>query len=149
MQLCSYILSPSIVKIPNKEWIEPIILWMTIVMPTGSGKSSLYRHLLDVLKKVQQACQIGDENPSWMFDDGSFEKMGYLMSENGCRLLGLYDELSAFLSQLNLYRGKGLLDTHEMAVFLQLYNGLHWKRDTSEPFVHNCLFIHTCMSYCL
>jgi len=35
--------------------------------------------LATVLKKVQEACQIGDKNPSWMFDDGSFEKMGYLL----------------------------------------------------------------------
>ena len=54
------------------------------------------------------------------------EKMGALMAANSCRLFGFYDELSAFLSQINLYRGKGLLDTHEMAIFLQLYNGQHW-----------------------
>ncbi|XP_065899115.1 uncharacterized protein [Dysidea avara] len=130
MQLCSHLLSPAVIKIPKKDWVEPILLWMTIVMPTGSGKSTLYRHLLDVLRKVQLACQVSEGDPSWMFDDGSFEKMGCLMSENGCILIGIYDELSAFLSQLNLYRGKGLLDTHEMSVFLQLYNGLHWKRDT-------------------
>lgn len=56
--------------------------------------------------------------------------MGAMMSENACRLFGLYDELSAFLTQLNLYRGRGLTDTHELAVFLQLYNGHPWRRDT-------------------
>ena len=54
------------------------------------------------------------------------------MAENSCRLLGFYDELSAFLTQINVYQGKGLLDTHEMAIFLQLYNGQHWRRDTSK-----------------
>ena len=47
-----------------------------------------------------------------MFDDTSFEKMGALMSENSGRLLALYDELSAFLAQINLYRGRGLSDCH-------------------------------------
>ena len=42
------------------------------------------------------------------------------MAENGGRLLGLYDELT---TQLNLYRGKGLSLTREMAIFLQL---LQW-----------------------
>ena len=45
------------------------------------------------------------------------------MSKNSGRLLGLYDELSAFLAQINLYRGRGLSDSCELAMFLQLYNG--------------------------
>ena len=57
-----------------------------------------------------------------MFDDTSLEKMGDLMPKNSCRLIGLYDELTLILSKINLYYGKGLLDTHEMSVFLQLYN---------------------------
>ena len=46
--------------------------------------------------------------------------------------IGLYDELSTFLSQLNLYRGKGLNLSHELALFLQLYNGSAWTRNTGE-----------------
>ncbi len=56
--------------------------------------------------------------------------MGALMNDNSARLLGFYDELSAFLSQINLYRGRGLSDSHELALFLQLYNGHPWRRDT-------------------
>ena len=67
-----------------------------------------------------------------MFDDASFEKMGALMSENSGRLLGLYDKLSAFLAQINLYRGRGLSDSHKLAIFLQLYNGHQWRRDTGK-----------------
>ena len=43
----------------------------------------------------------------WLLGDATCEKMGDLMAVNGGRLLGLY-ELSTFLTQLNLYRGKGL-----------------------------------------
>ena len=57
------------------------------------------------------------------------------MAANGGRLLGLYDELTTFLTQLNLYRGKGLTLSHELAIFLQLYNGHSWKRATGkQPF---------------
>lgn len=56
-------------------------------------------------------------------------KMGALMADNDGRLLGLYDELSAFLTGINLYNSKGLSDIHK---FLQLYNGLPWKRRTGE-----------------
>lgn len=58
--------------------------------------------------------------------------MGDLMAANGGRLLGLYDELTTFLTQLNLYRGKGLALSHELAIFLQLYNGHSWKRATGK-----------------
>ena len=55
----------------------------------------------------------------------SFEKMGAMMAENDGKLIGIYDELSAFLS-------KGLSESHDLHKFLQLYNGLRWKRRTSE-----------------
>jgi len=54
-----------------------------------------------------------------------------------CTLLGLYDELSTFLSQLNLYRGKGLTVSHELALLLQLYNGSSWIRNTGMKLIHN------------
>ena len=64
--------------------------------------------------------ELSDRDPSWTFDDASFEKMGVLM------------KMSAFLTQINLYCGRGLSDSHEMALFLQLYNGHPWRRDTSQ-----------------
>ena len=56
------------------------------------------------------------------------------MNENSCRLLGVYDEMSAFLTQINLYRGHGLLESHTLALFLQLYNGHPWRRDTGKDY---------------
>ena len=123
MQLCGYLLSPAVVEVCDKDWVEPALIWITISMPTGSGKSTLFKHLIDLLEKIQQACMVTDDDPSWIFDDASFEKMGALMAANSCRLFGFYDELSAFLSQINLYRGKGLLDTHEMAIFTMVSIG--------------------------
>ena len=54
------------------------------------------------------------------------------MAANGGRLFGLYDELTTLLTQLNLYRGKGLALSHELAIFLQLYNEHSWKRATGK-----------------
>ena len=67
----------------------------------------------------------------WFLQDSSFEKMGELMSLNGGRLLGLYDEFSSFLARLNLFKGKGLSNSHEMNQFLELYNRNAWARSTS------------------
>lgn len=124
-------MSPAVVEVPGTDWVEPVLVWLTIAMPTGSGKSTLFRHMYKILCAVRTKLLLNDEkDPSWVFDDGSFEKMGALIHANAGRLLGVYDEMSAFLSQINLYRGRGLSDSHELALFLQLYNGHPWRRDT-------------------
>ena len=70
--------------------------------------------------------------------------MGDLMAANGGRLLGLYDELSTFLTQLNLYKGKGLAFSHELALFLQLYNGHSWTRSTGNCKLNiNVMYVDT------
>ena len=123
-------LSPAAVHVMNTDWKEPVIIWLTVCMPTGSGKSTLFRHLLDVLEKVKSEAKVPDDAPTWVLGDASFEKMGSLMSENSSRLLGIFDELSTFLTQINLYSGRGLADSHQLSLFLQLFNGHPWRRDT-------------------
>ena len=123
-------LSPASVRLPQTEWSEPVLLWMTVCMPTGSGKSTLFKHLYGLLQRAREICGLDDHDPVWVVDDATFEKMGALMNDNSVRLLGIYDELAAFLGQINLYRGRGLSDSHELAVFLQLFNGHPWRRDT-------------------
>ena len=53
--------------------------------------------------------------------------MGVLMTENSGRLLGLYDEMSAFLTKIKLYSSRGLTDSHKWAMF---YNANPWTRTT-------------------
>lgn len=73
---------------------------------------------------------MSDSEPSWNLDEATFEKMGALMNDNGGRLLGIYDEITTFLTQINLYKSRGQVDSHDVAVFLQLYNGHPWSRKT-------------------
>ena len=126
-------LSPASVEVPNTDWCEPVLLWMTVCMPTGSGKSTLFKHIYNLLQLTRELCGQDERDPVWAIDDATFEKMGVLMSRNSARLLGLYDELAAFLTQINLYRGRGLSDSHELSLFLQLFNGHPWRRDTGIP----------------
>ena len=128
--LTSISISPSVVTVPDTDWEEPVLVWLSINMPTGSTKSSLYHYLHCVVQEVRKACGYSGCDPVWLVGDATCEKMGDLMSGNGGRLLGLYDELSTFLTQLNLYRGKGLNLSHELALFLQLYNGHSWDHTT-------------------
>jgi len=128
--LTGYRLSHCIIKVPNTNWTEPLLMWLTICMPTGSGKTPLYTFLMNTLKKVRFHCHLTDDDPSWFLDEASFEMMGALMSKNDNKLLGLYDELSTFLAQINIYRGKGLIESHDLATFLSMYNAKSWNRDT-------------------
>ena len=106
------------------------LVWLSINMPTGSGKSSLYKYMYDPTKKILEKSGCTLDDPTWFVGDATFEKMGELMSKNRGCLFGLFDELSTFLTQLNLYHGKGLAVSHELALFLQLYNGSSWNRQT-------------------
>ena len=46
--LCSYvtlenfILPISVIEIPKTDWTEPVLVWLTIYMPTGSRKSTVF-----------------------------------------------------------------------------------------------------------
>ena len=118
--------------VEKSDWLEPVLLWNIVCMPTGSGKSPLFKYLSKLLRLAQQKCSLDSSKPGWLVEDVTFKKMGDLMFENSGRLLGLYDELSTFLTQINMYRGKGLSESHDLALFLQLYNRHPWVRRTGE-----------------
>jgi len=133
----AFCMSHARVSVPGTDWVEQILLWVSIGMPTGSGKSPLYKFLLSLLRKTRTQLHLDAATPSWLLEEATFEKMGAMMAENHSKLLGLYDELSSFLTQINLYKGRGLADSHDLALFLQLYNGNPWVRKTGM-----CRFVH-------
>lgn len=126
----SFSMSHSIVEVDGTDWKEPVLLWLSVVMPTGMGKSPLCKFLRHLVRGAHDLVGLSDSDPAWLLDDQSFEKMGDSMSMNHCKLLGLYDELSTFLAQLNICRGRGITESHEGAMFLQLYGGDPWIRRT-------------------
>ena len=128
--IVSFSMSHSTVAVEGTDWIEPVLLWISVCMPTGSGKSSLCKYLRKLVEDARSNSGLEENKPSWFLDDQSFEKMGALMSDNNWKVLGLYDELPMFLSQINVFRGRGLSDSHELALLLQLYGGSQWVRKT-------------------
>ena len=80
--------------------------------------------MLDILRNVRQNLEEQEVAvKQWLLSDQTFEKLGEMMSQNDCKMLGLYDELTNWLSQVNLYSGnKGLLDTHEFTKVLELFS---------------------------
>ena len=135
--LSSFLLSPAVVHVDGTDWKEPVLIWESVCMPTGSGKSSLCAFITRILKEIKG--KVGDPSTPWLLDDATFEMMGKLMAQNSDRIFGLYDELTTFLTQINLYRGRGLADSHELAMFLQLYNGYSWTRNTGIYCILLCI----------
>ena len=123
-----FCISHASVSVHGTEWVEPVHIWTSIGMPTGSGKSPLYKYLLNILRKTQVKLGLDEDSPSWLLEEATFEKMGAMIAENHSKLL--YDELSSFLTQINIYKSRGLSNSHDLALFLQLYNGHPWTRKT-------------------
>ena len=71
----------------------------------------------------------------WQVGDSTFEMMEDRMHRNCSRIFGIYEELTTFLTQLNVYQGTGLSGSQKLSVFLQLYNGHGWHRSTGTTFV--------------
>lgn len=131
--IISYSMSHSVVRVAGTDWMEPVLVWMGICMPTGCGKSSLYKYLRHLVEQAHDQCGQGEKNASWLLDDQSFEKLGELMEANYGKGLGLCDELPMFLSQLNICRGRTLSESQQVAIFLQLFGGNRWVRKTGKP----------------
>lgn len=99
--LGGFFLSHSTVSTEENDWTEPVILWLSIGMPTGSGKSALFKLLTRIVADARHELKMTEmSNASWTMDEASFEKMGAMMAENDGRLLGIYDELTTFLTQI-------------------------------------------------
>lgn len=122
------------VEVPNTDWVEPVLVWITVVMPSGSGKTLLFSFLMELLEMVKTKYDADRDvnSPDWALDEASFEEMGAMMASNDCKLLGMYDELGTFLSQINAGHGKNVPESHELTIFLSLYNSKSWKRSTSK-----------------
>ena len=69
-------------EVEATDWVEPVLIWTAICMPTGSGKSGLCKFLKSLIDKARASRGHTEVDPSWMLDDQSFEKMGSLIDDN-------------------------------------------------------------------
>ena len=62
----------------------------------------------------------------------TWDKLGEILANSGGRSLGLFDELTAFLSTMNMYSSVKMQvsDTKEYQDFLQMYTGKTKTRET-------------------
>lgn len=130
--IISFSMSHSVVKVEGTDWVEPVLVWLAICMPTGCGKSALCKYLRKLVNQAKDNCN--QDKADWMLDDQSFEKLGELMENNNGKLLGLYDELPMFLSQINVCIGRALADSQQVSI---LYGGDRWMRRTGKMEIYN------------
>ena len=63
--IVGYSMSHSVVAVEGTEWVEPILVWISICMPTGSGKSVLCKYLRKIVDDTRTSCGIDDDQPAW------------------------------------------------------------------------------------
>ena len=51
--LTSFIISPAVIKVPGTDWVEPALIWLTVSMPTGSRKTTVYQFLRGLLQNIR------------------------------------------------------------------------------------------------
>ena len=56
-----FVISPAVVTVPGTSWVEPALIWLTVSMPTGSRKTTIYQFLCDILAKIRRKCQCKGE----------------------------------------------------------------------------------------
>ena len=52
--LTSFVVSPAVVTVPGTDWVEPTLIWLTISMPTGSRKTTVYQFLKRMLQDIRR-----------------------------------------------------------------------------------------------
>ena len=70
--MVAFSMSHACVSVPGTEWVEPVLFWVSIGMPTGSGKSPLFKYLLTLLQKARDRCGLDETSPARQLEEGSF-----------------------------------------------------------------------------
>ena len=70
--------------------------------------------MLEVRNRIDE-----DRDVQYCMVEASLERMDWLMLENNWKLLEVFDKLTHFLTQLNIYRNRGLMDNHDLSMLLQ------------------------------
>ena len=66
--IVSFSMSHSTVAVEGTDWIEPVLLWISVCMPTGSGKSSLCMYLCKLVEDARSNSGLEENQPSWFLD---------------------------------------------------------------------------------
>ena len=116
----------------NQTWTEPSILWFVVAAKKGEKKTAALRVLRKPLEQLQQKmvnnweADISDEKPKTppqlLVDNFSFEELHAIMKRNGNQMMGMFDEMSSFYAQLDLFKHTGMLIYHLFIIIIIDYS---------------------------
>ena len=120
----------------NQEWFEPSIIWFVIAARKGEKKTAALKRQRKPIEGVQRKLHDGwvkDDNdekpvhaPQLIVDHFSFEELHSIMCRNRGQILGLFDEMSSFYGQLDLYKHSSTVDRKTL---LTLNGGGSWSQN--------------------
>ena len=120
----------------NDEWLEPSIIWFVIAARKGEKKTAALKRIRKPIEHLQK--KLHDEwnkddseakpsqPPQLIVDHFSFEELHAIMCRNRCQVLGLFDEMSSFYGQLDLYKQSSTINRKTL---LSLNGGGPWARN--------------------
>ena len=103
----------------NDSWTEPSILWLIVAAKKGEKKTAALRIIrkpieqLETTLREQWASEESETKPKTppqlLVDNFSFEELHAVMKRNNNQILGFFDEMSSFYSQLDLFKHSGTI----------------------------------------
>ena len=119
----------------NQEWSEPSIIWFVIAVRKGEKKTAALKRVRKPIEAVQRKLHddwVKDNDddkpahaPQLIVGHFSFEEL-HSMCRNRGQILGLFDEMSSFYGQLDLYKHSSTVDGKTL---LTLNCGGSWSRN--------------------
>lgn len=99
----------------------------------GRCKTTFHQFLSDTMERVRVAVAVKGEQPKTIFLPHTWDKFGEILANAGDRSFGLFDELTAFFSTMNMYSSvkMQISGTKEYLDFLQMFTGKSKTRETS------------------
>ena len=101
----------------NLTWVEPSILRLIVAAKKGEKKTAALRVIRRPFERLQDEIikewkeDISDDKPQTppqlLVDNFSFEELHCILKRNGHQALGMFDEMSSFCAQLDLFKHTG------------------------------------------
>ena len=90
----------------------------------GTNKSGALRKVVEELDKVVNESLSGEHS----FESGTMEGLMKAISDNNGTILGIYDEFSTFLDNMD----KGTTGSSEKGRYLSLFSAVDWSKKTKS-----------------
>ena len=120
----------------NQTWVEPSIMWLVVAAKKGEKKTAALRVIRRPFERIQEEFikewkeDISDDKPQTppqlLVDNFSFEELHCILKRNGNQVLGMFDEMSSFYAQLDLFKHTGMYTYISCFSIPQCFSSVHY-----------------------